>query len=65
LAIINELQLQDSIGSDEERDMSLSSKPAMVCQLAQVPPETWMTLSKEAKKWWLNERNASSKKMIS
>ena len=28
----------------------------MVCKLAQVPPEIWMTLSVDAKKWLLNER---------
>jgi hypothetical protein len=28
----------------------------MVCKLAQVPPEIWMTLPLEAKKWLLNER---------
>jgi hypothetical protein len=33
-----------------------SSKTALVCKLAQVPPEIWMTLSLEAKKWPLNER---------
>jgi hypothetical protein len=56
LALINELQLQDSAGSDEEVDISESSKTAMVCKLAQVPPEIWMALSMEAKKWLLNER---------
>jgi hypothetical protein len=34
LALINELQLQDSAGSDEEVDISASSKTAMVCKLA-------------------------------
>jgi hypothetical protein len=28
----------------------------MVCKLAQIPPEIWMTLPVEAKKWILNER---------
>jgi hypothetical protein len=28
----------------------------MVCKLAQIPPEIWMTLPLEAKKWPLNER---------
>jgi hypothetical protein len=56
LALINELQLQDSAGSDEEVDISASLKTAMVCKLAQVPPEIWMTLSMEAKKWMLYER---------
>jgi hypothetical protein len=31
-------------------------KTAMVCKLAQIPPEIWMTLPLEAKKWLLNER---------
>jgi hypothetical protein len=56
LALINELQLQDSTGSDEDVDISAFSKTAMVCKLAQVPPEIWMTLSMEAKKWLLTER---------
>ena len=45
LVLINELKIQDSISSDEEIDISTSSKTAMVCKLAQVPPEIWMTLS--------------------
>jgi hypothetical protein len=28
----------------------------MVCKLAQIPPEIWMTLHLEAKKWLFNER---------
>jgi hypothetical protein len=56
LALINEMQIQDLISSDEEINISTSSKTAMVCKLAQVPPEIWMTLSVEAKKWLLNER---------
>jgi hypothetical protein len=28
----------------------------MVCKLAQIPLEIWMTLPLEAKKWLLNER---------
>jgi hypothetical protein len=28
----------------------------MVCKLVQIPPEIWMTLPLEAKKWLLNER---------
>jgi hypothetical protein len=50
LALVNELQLQDSTGSDEEIDISTSSKTAMISKLAQVPPEIWMTLSMEVKK---------------
>jgi adenylosuccinate synthase len=45
LALINELQLQDSTCSDEEVDISASSKTAIVCKLKQIPPEIWMTLS--------------------
>jgi len=56
LALINELQIQDSNGSDEELEVPPSSKTAMVCKLAQIPPEIWMTLPLEAKKWLLNER---------
>jgi hypothetical protein len=65
LVLINELQLQDSAGSDEEIDTLSSSKTALVCKLAQATPEIWMTLSLEAKKWLLNERNTNSKKRIS
>jgi hypothetical protein len=28
----------------------------MVCKLAQIPPEIWITLTFKAKKWLLNER---------
>jgi hypothetical protein len=28
----------------------------MVCKMAQIPSEIWMTLPLEAKKWLLNER---------
>jgi hypothetical protein len=28
----------------------------MVCKFAQIPPEIWMTLPLESKKWLLNER---------
>jgi hypothetical protein len=47
LASINELQIQDSTGADDELDIS---KTALVCKLAQVLPEIWMTLLLEAKK---------------
>jgi hypothetical protein len=40
---------------DEDIDISAYSKTAMVCKLAQVPPELLMTLSIEAKKRWLFE----------
>jgi hypothetical protein len=47
LALINELELQDSTGSDEEVEISTSSKTAMIRKLAQVLPEIWMNLSKQ------------------
>jgi hypothetical protein len=56
LALINEIQIQDSCSSDEELDTVPPTKTAMVCKLAQIPPEIWMTLPLEAKKWLLNER---------
>jgi hypothetical protein len=56
LALINEIQIQDSCSSDEESDTTPPTKTAMVCTLAQIPPEIWMTLPLEAKKWLLNER---------
>jgi hypothetical protein len=34
----------------------------MVCKLAQIPPEIWMTLPLEAKKWLLNERKRQQQK---
>jgi hypothetical protein len=33
----------------------------MVCKLAQIPPEIWMSLPLEAKKWLLNERKFQQK----
>jgi hypothetical protein len=56
LALINEIQIQDSCSSDEESIAVPPTKIAMVCKLAQIPPEIWMTLPLEAKKWLLNER---------
>jgi hypothetical protein len=56
LALINEIQIQDSCNSDEESITVPPTKTAMVCKLAQIPPEIWMTLPLEAKKWLLNER---------
>jgi hypothetical protein len=55
LAIINEIQIQNSCSSDEESAAVPPAKTAMVCKLAQIPPEIWMTLPLEAKKWLLNE----------
>jgi hypothetical protein len=58
LALINDIQIQiqDSCSSDEESVTVPPTKLAMVCKFAQIPPETWMTLPLEAKKWLLNER---------
>jgi hypothetical protein len=56
LALINEIQIQDSCSSDEEWTAVPPTNTAMVCKLAQIPPEIWMTLPLEAKKWLLNER---------
>jgi hypothetical protein len=50
LALINEIQIQDSCISDEESATVPPTKTAMVCKLAQIPPEIWMTLPLEAKK---------------
>jgi hypothetical protein len=56
LTLINEIQIQDSCSSDEESAAVQPNKTAMVCKLTQIPPEIWMTLPLEAKKWLLNER---------
>jgi hypothetical protein len=56
LALINEIQIQHSCSSDEESDTVPPTKTAMVCKLAQIPPEIWMILPLEAKGWLLNER---------
>jgi hypothetical protein len=44
LALIDEIQIQDSCSSDEESVAVPPTKTAMVCKLAQIPPEIWMTL---------------------
>jgi hypothetical protein len=54
--LINQLQIQDLTILEDEVSSQPSSKTAMVCKLAQVPPEIWNYLSLEAKKWLLNER---------
>jgi hypothetical protein len=56
LALINDIQIQDSCGSDEESVVVSPTKTTMVCKLAQIPPEIWMTLPLDYKKWLLNER---------
>jgi hypothetical protein len=52
LALINEIQIQDSCSSDEESATIPSTETAMVCKLAQMPAEIlmMMTLPLEAKK---------------
>jgi hypothetical protein len=50
------LQVQDSSDSDDESNIPKLSKTTMVCTLSLKPPEIWMTLPVEAKKWWFNER---------
>jgi hypothetical protein len=55
LALINEIQIQDSCSSDKESVTVPPTKTAMVCKLAQIPPEIWMTLLLEAEKCLLNE----------
>jgi hypothetical protein len=54
LALINEIQIQDSCSLDEESVTVPPTKNAVVCKLAQIPPEIWITLPLEAKKWTLN-----------
>jgi hypothetical protein len=58
LALINEIQIQDSCSSDEESCTVPPITPEMVCKLAQIAPEIWMTLPLVAKKWLLNERKS-------
>jgi hypothetical protein len=56
LALINEIQIRDLRSSDEDSVAVLPTKTAMVCKLAQIPPDIWMNLPLKAKKWILNER---------
>jgi hypothetical protein len=56
IALINEIQIQDSSSSDEDSNTVTSTKIAMVCKLAQIPPEIWMNLPLESNKWLFNER---------
>jgi hypothetical protein len=56
LALINEIQIQDSCSSDKNSATLQLTKTAMVCKLAQILPDIWMTLPLEAKKWLLNKR---------
>jgi hypothetical protein len=56
LALINEIEIQDSCSSDEYLVAVPPTETAMICKSAQIPPDIWMTLPLEAKKWLLNER---------
>jgi hypothetical protein len=56
VALINEAQTNSSYSSDEESVAVPPSKTAILCKSTQIPPEIWMTLPLEAKKWLLNER---------
>jgi hypothetical protein len=60
LALINQIQIQDSCSSNEESFAVSATKTTMVCKLAQIPPEIWITLPFEAKKWLLNEMKSST-----
>jgi hypothetical protein len=64
IALIDGIQIQDSCSSVEESVTVPPTKTTMVCKLAQIPPEIWMTLPLEAKKWLLNERNVNNRRMI-
>jgi hypothetical protein len=44
LALINQIQIQDSCSSDEESITVPPTKTAMVRKLSKIPPEIWMTL---------------------
>jgi signal transduction histidine kinase len=50
LELINEIQIKDSCNSDGDSVAVPPTKNAMLCKLAQIPPEIWMTLPLEAKK---------------
>jgi hypothetical protein len=56
LALINEIQIQDSCSSDEAAATVPPTKTALICKLAQIPPEIWTTLPLVAKKYILIER---------
>jgi hypothetical protein len=55
------IQIQDSCSSDEESATIPPTKTAMVCKLAQIPPDVWMTLPLEDKKQVVNERKRQQK----
>jgi hypothetical protein len=63
LALINEIQIQDSCSSDEESGTVPPTKTAMICKTAQIPLEIWMTLPLESKKWLLKERNLQQQEL--
>jgi hypothetical protein len=55
LALINKIQFQDSCSSDQDSVTVPPNKTAMVCKLAQISPDIWMSLPLEVKKLILNE----------
>ena len=50
------MKSQASNELDDEFSQLPRTKTAMACKLAQIPPDIWMTLPLEAKKWLVNER---------
>jgi hypothetical protein len=50
LALINEIQIQDSCSSDEDSVAVAPNKTAMASKLAQISPVIWMTLPFETNK---------------
>jgi hypothetical protein len=51
LALISEIQIQDSCSSDEESAAVPPTKTAMVCKSALIQSEIWMSLPLESNKW--------------
>jgi hypothetical protein len=60
LALINELQIQDSIIFEDEVPSKPSPKTTMVCKLAQKPSEIWNSLSLEEKSGYLMSAKVSN-----
>jgi hypothetical protein len=58
LALIIEIQIQGSCSSDEESGKYHPTITAIVCKIVLIPPEMWINLPFEPKKWLLNERNS-------
>jgi hypothetical protein len=55
-ALLNDLQSQAPNNLDDEFSQFSRTKTAMVCKLAQITLDIWMSLPLEAKMWLLNER---------